>query len=94
MILKFGTSDVLNTTLIDASTGSLAYYITTDLLPVIEAKSLADQPPLRKTWIFDSKGGMVGKIGWQGRQPHDISIADETVGGLMHLFGSSTVRFQ
>jgi len=91
MILKFGTSDILNTTLIDPRTRSVIYNITT--LPINEEKSPSDLP-LRRTCIYDTEGCVVGKIGWQGQQPQDIAIVDETVGDLTRLFGSSTVRFQ
>jgi hypothetical protein len=89
MILRFTSPDVLNTILIDARTGLLAYNIVTRLL---EGEDHSEAP-LRKTWIYDSEGRVVGNIAWSGRQPKDIVIADEIVGGLTQLFGSSTVRF-
>jgi len=89
MILKFTTPDILNTTLVDARTGFLAYNIVTHLLP----DEIQTDIPIRNTWIYDPKGSVVGKMEWSGRQPRDIVVADETIGGLTQLFGSSTVRF-
>jgi hypothetical protein len=93
MILKFGTSDLLNTTLVDVKTGNLTYNIATQLLSTHEEKPPSD-PPIRTTWVYDSRGCIVGKIGWRGQHPQDIAIGDETIGDLARLFGSSSVRFQ
>lgn len=46
----------------------------------------------RQTTITNASGDILANISWNGRRP-DITIADEKVGALTDLFGSSTVRF-
>ncbi|KAG5645604.1 hypothetical protein DXG03_005742 [Asterophora parasitica] len=102
MLLRFTAADMLNTSLIDVSTGDCAYEITTTLLPTtpsekqvdIDVISSEDTSPKeqRHTCISDASGNALVSIAWNGRQP-DINILDEKVGALTDLFGSSTVRF-
>ncbi|KAF5386560.1 hypothetical protein D9615_001589 [Tricholomella constricta] len=103
MLLKFTTADMLNTSLIDVSSGERAYDIITIMVPpASEDKADAnealsseeDAPPRerRHTCVRDSSGNRLVSISWDGRQP-DINILDEKVGGLTDLFGSTTVRF-
>jgi len=92
MLLKFTTADMLNTGLIDMATGDRLFNITTHLQFIID-KAFESEPILRRTLIHDSQGKVVGEIGWNGRRPQDIVIADEKIDKLIDLFGSSTVRF-
>lgn len=107
MLLKFTTVDMLNTALIDVSTGQRVYDIATILLPPpseaekeVASVASAEESPVassssqecRHTSITDSSGNSIVSISWSGRHP-DITILDEKIGGLTDLFGSTTVRF-
>ncbi|KAF9469340.1 hypothetical protein BDZ94DRAFT_1152278 [Collybia nuda] len=106
MLLKFTTVDMLNTALVDVSTGLRVYDIATVLLPPcteaekeIDFTSVNETPvasssslECRHTRITDSCGNSLVSISWSGRHP-DITILDEKIGGLTDLFGSTTVRF-
>ncbi|KAF8077685.1 hypothetical protein FPV67DRAFT_1462662 [Lyophyllum atratum] len=102
MLLKFTAADMLNSSLIDISTGERAYEITTVLVPTnpdqnadsTDGEPALDSPPKerRQTCITNSSGATLVSISWNGRQP-DINILDEKVGALTDLFGSTTVRF-
>lgn len=91
---------MLNTSLIDVSTGQCAYEIVTIPLPPspkVEAdgddSSIQDTTQERRhTSITDPSGKTLVSITWNGRRP-DIIIMDEKIGGLPDLFGSTTVRF-
>ena len=126
MLLKFTAPDMLNTSLIDVTTGERAYNIVTVLSP--PAEKVAESPELpaqasssshsasssssasflkksapalspedlkgerRHTTITNASGDVLANISWNGRRP-DITIADEKIGALTDLFGSTTVRF-
>lgn len=108
MLLRFTSADMLNSSLVDVSSGQRAYNIVTGLLPKkLEAKGEGDpqeqlasslsshasiSQECRHTTITDASGTTLISISWTGRQP-DITILGENVGGLCGLFGSSTVRF-
>lgn len=94
MILKFTSPDMLNTTLTDMA-GNCVYDITTQVQPSFDLneKASAERPVLRQTCMCDAEGDVVAEIDWSGRQPLNIVLGDEKVGGLVDLFGSSTVRF-
>jgi hypothetical protein len=92
MILRFTTADMLNTALVDSGTGTAVFSIVTRRLDEEEDKP-ESVVPLRKTWIYDSSGRVVGEITWTGRQPTDFVVAEESIGSLKHLFGTSIVRF-
>ena len=106
MLLRFTSTDMLNSSLIDISSGQRAYHIATSLVPQeLEVEDVNDPhgpsaassssaafQESRHTTITDGSGTMLVSISWTGRQP-DITILDENVGGLSGLFGSSTVRF-
>ncbi|GLB34686.1 hypothetical protein LshimejAT787_0202510 [Lyophyllum shimeji] len=94
---------MLNSSLIDVSTGERAYEIVTTLV-LPDSETNADSGDLgssipdvtskerRHTRMTDFAGNTLVSIAWNGRQP-DIIILGEKVGGLTNLFGSSTVRF-
>jgi len=83
---------MLNTSLVDSGTGTAAFSIITRRLHDDEDKR-GSVTPLRKTWIYNSSGRVVGEITWTGRQPTDFVVAEEPIGSLKHLFGTSVVRF-
>jgi len=104
MLLRFSAADMLNSALIDVSSGERVYEISTVLLSSNEDITTsgsgncasASQPSAREeqrqTLIKDAHGATVVSVTWNGRHP-EITILDEEVGGLHNLFGSSTVRF-
>lgn len=107
MLLRFTSTDLLNSSLIDVASGQRAYHIATTLVPQeLESEDVSDPhgpsaasssssaafQENRHTAITDASGTILVSISWTGRQP-DITILDENVGGLSGLFGSSTVRF-
>jgi hypothetical protein len=108
MLLRFTSPDMLNSSLIDVSSGQRAYHIVTGLLPpkpeddgesdpqgplaASSSSHVSTSQERRYTTITDVFGSTLVSITWTGRQP-DITILDENVGGLFGLFGSSTVRF-
>ena len=107
MLLRFTSPDMLNSSLIDVSSGQRAYNIVTNLLPpkpetvgendtpespISSSSPLSTSQERRHTTITDGSGNALVTITWTGRQP-DITILDENVGGLSGLFGSSTIRF-
>lgn len=105
MLLKFTTTDMLNSALIDVSTGERAYDIITNVLPptpnsktnstdddALSSSQIPTPKECRRTCITNSTGSILVSISWNGRQP-DIKILDEKIGGLTDLFGSTTVRF-
>ncbi|RDB21487.1 hypothetical protein Hypma_011895 [Hypsizygus marmoreus] len=103
MLLRFTAPDMLNSALVDVSTGERAYDIVTVLLPPKPESEQENDDPTRssqdrstkeqrRTCIADPSGATLVSISWNGRHP-DIVILDEKVGGLADLFGSSTVRF-
>lgn len=103
MLLKFTTADILNTVLVDVSTGEQAYDIVTVLEEVSEMQGerpSADEPSerdvlskeRRRTSIRNASGVLLVSISWTGRRP-EITILDEKVGQITDLFGSSTVKF-
>lgn len=106
MLLKFSSPDMLDTTLVEPSTGSVAYTILTRP-HFIQAKSDADSDctvfsdsdsdsesealERRRTVLLDSTGTRVlAEIGWVGLQPADIVIGDERLDGAKELFGCSS----
>lgn len=95
MLLKFTTADILNTVLVDVSTGERAYDIVTVLEEVSEIQDdrpLPDEPPesnvlskeRRCTSIRNASGTRLVSISWTGRRP-DITILDEK-GRAAHKF--------
>ncbi|KAG5352340.1 hypothetical protein C0989_002722 [Termitomyces sp. Mn162] len=102
MLLKFTTADILNTVLVDVSTGEQAY----DIVTVLEVSETDGEQPSgdrtletydaseerRHTTVKDALGTSLVSITWTGRRP-DITILNEKVGQLADLFGSSTVKF-
>ncbi|KAJ7074186.1 hypothetical protein C8F01DRAFT_1099549 [Mycena amicta] len=88
MRLKFTASDPFNTALVDMSTGHVAFYLATSIV----AGCAVYEPVRRQTEIRDAAGLVVGAIGWSGRVPHQITILDEQVGGLVDLFATKTLQ--
>ncbi|KAJ7510158.1 hypothetical protein B0H11DRAFT_1790378 [Mycena galericulata] len=88
MLLKFTSQDFFNTTLVDVATGLPAFQLATTILP-----GPSSGPIRRQTEIRDRLDRTAGTIGWVGRVPQDITLLDETVGGLVDLFASSTIQF-
>ncbi|KAJ7632867.1 hypothetical protein FB45DRAFT_1026992 [Roridomyces roridus] len=89
MLLKFTSSqDLFNTTLVDVATGQLSFQLATTILA-----GPSSGPVRRQTEIRDHLDNIVGVIGWVGRVPQDITLLDESVGGLVELFASNTVQF-
>ncbi|KAG6820840.1 hypothetical protein H0H93_010667 [Arthromyces matolae] len=97
MLLKFTTTDILDTALVDVSTGERAFDIVTENTEPQSQIDDSAEPSTssngrRYTSIKDASGACLVSITWTGRRP-DITIFDEKVGQLTDLFGSSTVKF-
>ncbi|KAJ7085785.1 hypothetical protein B0H15DRAFT_782882 [Mycena belliarum] len=88
MLLKFTSQDLFNAALVDVSTGKPVFHLSTNVVP-----GPSSGPVRRHTEISDGEGAIVGSVGWIGRVPHDIVLGDETVGGLVDLFASTTLQF-
>ncbi|KAJ7219566.1 hypothetical protein GGX14DRAFT_592775 [Mycena pura] len=86
-LLKFTSQDIFNATLVDVATDKAAFRLTTNI--IAGPSDLAR----RQTEIRDGAGAVVGIIGWVGRTPHEITILDESVGGLVDLFATKTIQF-
>ncbi|KAJ7343162.1 hypothetical protein DFH08DRAFT_781632 [Mycena albidolilacea] len=88
MLLKFTSEDLFDTELVDVATGQLAFRLSTAVLTGPSAGLVR-----RETEIRDGAGAIVATIGWKGRSPESITLLDESVGGLVELFASSTIQF-
>ncbi|KAJ7444822.1 hypothetical protein FB451DRAFT_1104511 [Mycena latifolia] len=88
MLLKSTSQDLFNTALVDVSTGQPAFHLSTNVVP-----GPSSGPVRRQTEIHDGDGIVVGMIDWVGRMPQNILLGDESVGGLVDLFGSDTIQF-
>jgi hypothetical protein len=104
MLLKFTTPDMLNSQLVDATTGETAFTIVTTLDPSSSsASSSASSVSLsqkmhlseesrskikRNTHITDTSGTILVDICWTGRRPC-ITIGNQKVGGLSELFDTA-----
>ncbi|ESK88054.1 rna-binding protein pno1 [Moniliophthora roreri MCA 2997] len=99
MLLRFTSPDILNTSLIDSSTGQVAYLIVTtesssDSSPTSShtQSSQADiTDELRTTAVSDGEGNQLSQIAWRGRRP-DITIGSEHVGTLADLFDTTSTK--
>jgi len=91
--LIFSSSDMLNSTLVEPSTGALSYTIMTRPHFIKGNKCEIDEPlakPLseRRTILADSKGRRLAEIGWVGlNQPTYILIGEERLETAKELFG-------
>ncbi|KAJ7137660.1 hypothetical protein C8R44DRAFT_765872 [Mycena epipterygia] len=88
MLLKFTSQDLFDTTLVDVATGQPAFHLATTVVP-----GPSSGPVRRQTEIRDGLGAIVGTISWLGRVPQNITLLDESVGGLVDLFASDTIQF-
>lgn len=89
MLFKFSSSDVLNSGLLDASTGKLKYSIATRPHFVhVKTRYGTEMVPARRSFLLDSRGQKLASCGWTlGMQPTDIAIGREKLGGAKDLFG-------
>jgi hypothetical protein len=98
VILRFSTPDMLNTELIDATTGLPAFHLITTLTSV--RVSTGNSAPFnvvecRRTAVHQHGDDVpVADISWEGSRPGRIGILGEQLSGVTELFGSSTVRFE
>jgi hypothetical protein len=88
MLLRFTSQDLFESVLVDVATCQPAFHLSTT---VVAGPSAG--PVRRQTEIRDGAGAIVGTIGWVGRVPQSITLLDESVGGLVDLFASSTIQF-
>ncbi|KAK7054634.1 hypothetical protein VNI00_003097 [Paramarasmius palmivorus] len=105
MLLRLTSPDILNTSLVDSSTGQVAYLIVTTESPSTcrdssssshtQSSSQADftveHEEMRTTIISDVEGKQLGEIAWRGRRP-SITISDERVGTLADLFDTTSTK--
>ncbi|CCM00524.1 uncharacterized protein FIBRA_02558 [Fibroporia radiculosa] len=108
MLLKFSTSDICQTSLIDCATGTVAFRTTTERpqrprtgswSSTSTASSSTSQDPLpmysddRSTTIVrDGDENIVAEITWQGRSASLIRVGDDIVNGAAELFDAAFVK--
>ncbi|KAF8633849.1 hypothetical protein AX15_001221 [Amanita polypyramis BW_CC] len=109
MLLRFTTTDMLNTALIDIASGARVYSITTVQEETVES-NIASQKKESSTCAEDVSSAPPSRCKRRrttitdssersvasmiwNGRHPDITIGEEHVGGLTDLFGSSTVRF-
>lgn len=98
MLLKFTSLDMLNTSLVNSTTGKLTYKIITSVKADSSTSSVSSDlasedaaQVLRTTHISDPSGKILANIAWTGRRP-DITIGDEKIGALTDLFEASSTK--
>ncbi|KAJ7272070.1 hypothetical protein B0H12DRAFT_677655 [Mycena haematopus] len=88
MLLKFTSEDLFDTALVDVVTGQPAFRLSTAVIAGPSSGLVR-----RHTEIRDGAGTIVATISWVGRVPETITLLDESVGGLVDLFASSSIQF-
>lgn len=92
MLFKFSSTDILNSALLDASTGAVKYSIITrpHFIHVPTHSGKTELVPSRRSYLLDASGKKkLASWGWTlGMQPTDICIGHEKLDGAKGLFGS------
>jgi hypothetical protein len=99
MLLKFVSSDILNSVLEDATTGTAVYKIATSTLEEAASSSTSTsdteiEPAMqskRRTSIYDSKGTALCDITWHGRKP-SIRVGATNFEDLSQLYDTCAAR--
>ncbi|KAG7092735.1 hypothetical protein E1B28_009063 [Marasmius oreades] len=107
MILRLTSSDMLNSSLVDISTGETIYTVITIGLASSDASSsthssslsqteyqLTTDTTIRKTRIYaggSTESILLSEINWKGRRP-DIKIGNEHIGTLANLFDTAHTK--
>ncbi|KAI0063444.1 hypothetical protein BV25DRAFT_1915348 [Artomyces pyxidatus] len=92
MLLKFASSDILQSDLLDVHSGYVAYSIATDTFftsarfheKIIGSKSTCIRR--RRTTVRGPDQRKVAEIVWAGRVPISVQIIDEVLDGITPLF--------
>ena len=96
MLLKFAQSDMLNSSLIDVSSGKTKYVISTRASYAKSTATAAVIVASRTTVITDQRGDVIARIEWSGREKRSgglIYIADCDPIDVSELFnGGGSVR--
>ncbi|EMD38091.1 hypothetical protein CERSUDRAFT_113226 [Gelatoporia subvermispora B] len=104
MLLRFSTSDVCNATLTEATTGEVAYRISTtrprsssrtSFMSISSRSQDGQSPPptdRRTTVVKDSDGEVVAEIVWEANCASRIRIRDEEMRGTSELFDAAFVK--
>ncbi|KAJ7583004.1 hypothetical protein C8J56DRAFT_1056014 [Mycena floridula] len=102
MLLKFTSSDMLNSSLVDVAGKETFKIVTTTEFPSASSSRLSEvqsskeeQSPssqkIRRTRISNRAGDVVANIVWNGRRPN-ITIGDENIGSVTQLFDTGSTR--
>lgn len=108
MLLKFTSSDIQNTSIIDCSTGDVIFEVSTPR-PCTRSRSRStaslrsfasfgsySQEKLAQepkiTSLIDEDGKVVADITWEDRHASLIRIGEETLAGTAELFDAAFVK--
>lgn len=107
MLLKFTSSNVENTSIIDCSTGDVAYIVstpmppsrsrtrsTTSLMSFASSSTSHDRyaPEQKVTSLSSADGEVLAEIFWEERHASLIKIGEETLAGTGELFDAQFVK--
>ena len=105
MLFQFASSDVYETTIVDPTTGAIAFRTITcrsqrQRSGTWSSTSTASSSSLREdvsndqrmTFIEDGQGRVVAEITWKGTTASHIRIGDNEINGTIELFDSAFVK--
>lgn len=103
MLFQFASSDVYQTTILDPTTGQLAFRTYTcrparqrlgssSSSSTASSSSSTEQDRNDMTFVEDAQGRVVAEITWKGTTASHIRIGDTEIKGTIELFDSAFVK--
>lgn len=103
MLFQFASSDVYQTTILDPTTGQIAFRTYTCRPPrqrlgssssssTASSSNSTDEVPGDMTFVEDAQGRVVAEITWKGETASHIRIGDTEIKGTLELFDAAFVK--
>ena len=103
MLFQFASPDVYQTTILDPTTGDVAFRTYTCRSPrqrsgssssssTASSSSTTEDAQSDMTFVEDAQGQVVAEITWKGTTASHIRIGDTEIKGTIELFDSAFVK--